>query len=459
MPLLFLDVVGLLLCTLVASTALTFFLPNAPQSIALGPHLCLYSLVFISIFTLLSLYPGIGLNPITEMRTIARGTLAAGVVLFIFAVASGHDVFYRSVFAVVLSMLALMICPPVRCTARSVLSYLSWWGQPAVVIGPKDSCERLIQVLKQKSSIGLRPVGYIQDHLLGPNNADSLGTLHNLSAIARKHHISWAVIAPSENHSETVSELVHHCKEIPNVVVIPGFSEYPSLWNHTQDIGGLLGICYRERLLDPWAQFCKRAFDISAVLLGSLLLSPILVPLFIVTYVCMKWNSPGPIFYSQDRVGKDRKTFRAWKIRTMVVNADQALIDYLNAHPEMKTEWDLNQKLKNDPRIIPGIGNLLRKASLDELPQLWNVLCGDMSLVGPRPFMTEQTVLYGERLALYERVRPGITGLWQISGRNHTTFERRSQFDAYYVRNWSFWLDIFILGRTVKTVLLREGAF
>ena len=143
----------------------------------------------------------------------------------------------------------------------------------------------------------------------------------------------------------------------------------------------------------------------------------------------------------------------------MVPNADQRLEQHLEKHPELREEWEKDHKLKNDPRVIPGVGQFLRKCSIDELPQLWNVLCGEMSLVGPRPIVTAEVEKYNDVFPLYLKVIPGITGLWQISGRNNTTYDRRIQLDAYYVRNWSPWLDLYILFRTVKTVLLREGAY
>ena len=143
----------------------------------------------------------------------------------------------------------------------------------------------------------------------------------------------------------------------------------------------------------------------------------------------------------------------------MFVNADQVLDDYLDKHPELRKEWERDHKLKSDPRILPLVGVFLRKTSLDELPQLWNVLRGEMSVVGPRPIVTAEIPKYHDRYELYLRVRPGITGLWQISGRNNTTYEERVQLDTYYVRNWSPWLDLYILGRPIRTVLMREGAY
>jgi lipopolysaccharide/colanic/teichoic acid biosynthesis glycosyltransferase len=143
----------------------------------------------------------------------------------------------------------------------------------------------------------------------------------------------------------------------------------------------------------------------------------------------------------------------------MVQNAQQILEEHLNSSKEARAEWEKDHKLKNDPRIIAGIGHFLRRTSLDELPQLWNVMKGDMSLVGPRPIVASEQIRYGEIQPLYLRVRPGLTGLWQVSGRNNTSYSDRVKLDAYYVRNWSLWLDYFILLRTVRTVLLREGSY
>ena len=161
--------------------------------------------------------------------------------------------------------------------------------------------------------------------------------------------------------------------------------------------------------------------------------------------------------FSHKRIGLGGRRFHAWKFRSMVPNAPQILQKYLDENPELRAEWELNQKLKNDPRIT-WIGKIIRRTSLDELPQLFNVFLGHMSLVGPRPIVDEEIRRYGQTFRQYLRVTPGITGLWQISGRNNTTYEERLAYDEYYVQNWSPWLDLYILLRTFKTVLLCEGA-
>lgn len=435
----------------------------APMFLSIAPELFGCGVVFLVLFSLLGLYPGVGINPIVELRSLIVGIVASGAVLSALTIALSQWSVSRGIFIGLLTTFTLAAIPITRIVMRAVLARYSWWGQPVLIVGSGPSSTKLLRVLSQKVSLGLRPVGIVHDEAVSLDshheNAGFVGTLKDVPELVSRYHIFWAVIAPGRKSQQELARTIQYCNSIPNVVMIPGFEEFPSLWNQAQDFGGVLGIRYRERLLDPGAQFCKRAFDLCAVILGGLLLSPFLLPLLMVNWICMKICSPGPIFYSQDRVGKDGRHFKAWKFRTMVLNAEAALEAYLQKHPEMRAEWDLNQKLRKDPRIIPGIGHFLRKTSLDELPQLWNVFRGDMSLVGPRPFMTEQTEMYGEGVHLYRKVRPGITGMWQISGRNYTTFEERAKLDAYYVRNWSFWLDLFILCRTVRTVLLREGAF
>jgi lipopolysaccharide/colanic/teichoic acid biosynthesis glycosyltransferase len=164
------------------------------------------------------------------------------------------------------------------------------------------------------------------------------------------------------------------------------------------------------------------------------------------------------VFYGQERLGLGGRRFKAWKFRTMHSNADALLERYLQENAAARQEWQATHKLKHDPRVT-GIGYWLRKTSLDELPQIWNVLVGEMSLVGPRPIVEAEVPKYGDHYKDYASVVPGITGLWQISGRNNTTYPQRVAYDAYYVRNWSPWLDAYILACTIRVVLLGEGAY
>lgn len=198
-----------------------------------------------------------------------------------------------------------------------------------------------------------------------------------------------------------------------------------------------------------YRRLAKRMFDVTAVVLAA----PVVVPLIAGLALAVRRDGGSP-FYTQFRVGRGGRTFRMWKLRTMVVDADARMAAYLDANPEARREWELTQKLRDDPRITP-FGRFLRKSSLDELPQLWNVLTGDMSLVGPRPMMLSQRGLYPS--GSYYRLRPGITGYWQTAGRHKTTFAARAEFDDAYDRDLSLATDLRVLGRTVGVVVKGTG--
>jgi len=205
--------------------------------------------------------------------------------------------------------------------------------------------------------------------------------------------------------------------------------------------------------IPPSLSVGKRVVDFFGSILLLLLLSP-----FLLIVASMVRKSGNPIIFSQVRVGRNGRLFRCYKFRTMVPNAESVLTELLASNPEMKAEWELDHKLRNDPRITP-IGAFLRKTSLDELPQLFNVLKGEMSLIGPRPIVTSELSRYRRSIRWYHAVRPGMTGLWQVSGRNDTDYNRRVALDAFYVRNQSFLMDISILIKTIRVVLFRSGAY
>ena len=179
---------------------------------------------------------------------------------------------------------------------------------------------------------------------------------------------------------------------------------------------------------------------------------------FTMVAAAVKICSRGPILFGHTRIGRHGKKFKVWKFRTMHVNSDAILREYLEKVVTAKIEWERDQKLRKDPRVT-WIGRILRTSSLDELPQIWNVLCGQMSIVGPRPIVEAEISRYAEVFRLYAATKPGITGLWQVSGRNDLTYEDRVRIDQFYMRHWSPWLDAYILAKTVVALLSRNGAY
>jgi len=198
----------------------------------------------------------------------------------------------------------------------------------------------------------------------------------------------------------------------------------------------------------------KRIFD---VLIASITLI-VFLPLFAFVVLMLKLTDPGPVIFRHIRVGQGGRRFACFKFRSMVLDSDKVLKTLLESDPAARKEWDRTQKLANDPRITP-VGKFLRQSSLDELPQLINVIRGDMSLVGPRPIVPSELTRYGDKLSLYLQARPGITGIWQVSGRNDCGYDRRIEMDANYVRNWRFSTDFVILLRTLGAVLAQRGSY
>jgi Undecaprenyl-phosphate galactose phosphotransferase WbaP len=235
--------------------------------------------------------------------------------------------------------------------------------------------------------------------------------------------------------------------------LIPDLFGFASLGVPARDLGGVLGLEVRQQLLLPWPRFVKRLMDVALTLLGGVFV----VPVLLVLALLVKLDSKGPIFYRQSRLGRDGTRFQAVKFRTMHGDGEKRLAEVLAQNPKMRAEYEQFHKISKDPRVTR-IGRMLRKYSFDELPQLWNVFVGDMSLVGPRPYLEREIPEMNHQERIILRATPGITGMWQVSERNATTFEERVKMDVHYVRNWSPWLDLYLLARTFGVVLGGTGS-
>jgi Undecaprenyl-phosphate galactose phosphotransferase WbaP len=221
-----------------------------------------------------------------------------------------------------------------------------------------------------------------------------------------------------------------------------------------RDFNGVVGIDTSNKLKLGLNLKIKRLMDIFIVIFGGIIILPFLL---IIAFI-VKLNSPGPVLYKHKRIGKDGKDFYAYKFRSMVVDAEKKLQEIIETNHELKTEWENTQKLQNDPRIT-NVGRFLRRTSIDEFPQLINILKGEMSLVGPRPIVEEEVPKYGEDYSRIFSIKPGLTGLWQVSGRSHADYHDRIAYDTYYLQNWSVWLDLWIIYKTIGVVIDGKGAY
>jgi lipopolysaccharide/colanic/teichoic acid biosynthesis glycosyltransferase len=252
--------------------------------------------------------------------------------------------------------------------------------------------------------------------------------------------------------SEIINLLQQH---VHHVVLIRDENDLPVEPVRTRNLGHLLGVEFTNNLLLKRNRFTKRMVD----MLGGSLLLCLGAPLIFLGGLLIKFKSRGPIFFSQEREGMNGSRIKVWKLRTMYVDAEQRLVDCLEQDPDLRQQWETRFKLVDDPRILPGIGMWLRRFSIDELPQLWSIVTGKMSLVGPRPFPEYHLREFPEDFReLRRRVHPGLTGLWQIMVRSSGDIRQQRTYDSYYIRNWSLWLDLYILARTIFAVLSGRGA-
>ncbi len=452
LPLVVTDIVVGAVCLVGTSTFCHWTLGASPAS----SHLLLMLAALLVSLAFAGIYPGIGVNPVVEMRRFSMGTTAFMVTLLVACHVAATPAVERLVFITVSYLALLASLPLSRYLTRRRLRACSWWGEPALILGGGNGGRRIYDKLERQPERGLRPFGILAEsrsHDRDRRNYIPFVSAKEITRLVRKERITWAIVANTCSESELQAWQIV-AKDIPHLI-IESEQGVPCLWTQTGECGSHAALHVRNSLTMPWPCCIKRFID----LLVTLSLSILLAPLFICVAVMIKLVSPGPIFFGHRRFGRDKTTFKAWKFRTMVTDADVVLKELLASDPAALREWQEDQKLRNDPRIIPVVGELLRKWSLDELPQLWNVLLGEMSLVGPRPIVSDEVAKYGDDFLLYKQVRPGITGLWQVSGRNNTGYVERVSLDCYYVNNWSPWLDAYILVRTIPTVVFREGAY
>lgn len=414
--------------------------------------------VFFTLFSVMGLYPGFLLSPPDELKRLSQAATLGFLLVIMGAFLSkqGH-LFSRAVF-VMAWIFAIFFLPIMRSVARRIACALGVWGYPAVVFGAGVTGSIVIKTFLKNPRLGLRPVALLDD------DPTKIGTeIDGIPVIGPLHHDldrfievprSFAILAmPGVDRIRLKTIMEDYTSRFGRVILVPDLFGVTSLWVSAFDFGGILGLDIRQKLLDKKRQATKRIMELIIIVLGL----PFAIPLLGIIAVLIKIDSPGPIFFRHDRIGFGGKDITIWKFRTMTPDADQKLQECLDEDPQLFEEWCARQKLSHDPRTTK-FGRFLRTTSLDELPQLFNVIRGDLSLVGPRPIVWDEVDKYRDGFELYKRVKPGLTGLWQISGRSTTSYELRISLDGYYVRNWSVWFDIYILAKTPLEVLKQSGA-
>lgn len=400
------------------------------------------------------LYPGFGLAAVHEMQkvlyVVSLATIFLGVFLFLqqLALAYSRFIFLLTWF---LSALFMMLG---RFALRNVFSRFEWWGIPIAVIGSQEHAAPVIEQMLKNRRVGFRPVCFYD---LASNSASSdldiptMTAKGELKAFIADSGIEHVIFTDSLEDIQKFN--IHWIRDVfQNILFVLNIAPFGSLWVRTIDLHGTLVIETNYHLLNKRETIIKRVLD----MILTFLLLLVSWPIFLLLALLIKIDSRGPVLYTQKRLGHDGELFDSYKFRTMYKNAEDKLKDLLAEDHEAYLEYEKYHKLANDPRITR-VGKFLRRYSLDELPQLINVVKGDMNLIGPRSYLPRELPDIGEYANIILKVKPGLTGWWQVMGRNATSFEERMQLDEYYISNWSIWLDIYIIIKTTYVLISGKG--
>ena len=327
-------------------------------------------------------------------------------------------------------------------------------------MGAGKTAAIVLDYFKHDTGVSYDFIGYLEDYTPEAKVAammPHLGRFEDAEDVIRQTGVQHVMVIAPGLSSDAVQNIVYRVQPlVKKVAFIPDMGSLPLATLDTESLidGHIVSFSFRNNLALWYNRAVKRVFDVICTSLGIICLSPFFLAIALWIYK----DSPGPIIFKHRRVGRNGKEFNCYKFRSMCVDADVKLKELLARDPQARKEWETEFKLKNDPRITKS-GAFLRKTSLDELPQLFNVLKGEMSLVGPRPIIQDEVPKYGPYIKDFYMVRPGVTGMWQTSGRSDTTYEERVQMDTWYVRNWNVWFDIVLIWRTIAVVLKHKGAY
>jgi len=436
---------------------LTWAAPERQQSPALYLDLMPLVVLFVAGYARAGLYPSLGLGPVETLRRVSFVTIFGFLVLASFSFALQLPHLYSRVTFGIAFVLSLFLVP----LGRVVLFYIArkwhWWAEPVVIIGTGRRAAHVTRDIKKASHLGYRPAAIITTGTTAPAGRELEGVpiVGGLEIVPRLAAcgIRVAFLEVDQPHTRRILDGLQ--QSFRRVILLHEFDDLPVEGVQVRNLGNLVGIEYTNNLLRPVNQTAKRALDL---VIGTAAFI-VLLPLTVAAGLMVLLIDGAPIFFWQRRTGLAGRIVHVPKIRTMRRNAEDQLTEVLDSNPAARDEWESRYKLRQDPRLIPGIGRLFRRFSIDELPQLWSVIVGDMSLVGPRPFpgyhLEKFTPGFQE---LRQRVRPGITGLWQVTVRSDGGIEEQEGFDTYYIRNWSVWFDLYVLSRTIVAVASGRGA-
>lgn len=416
----------------------------------------LFTPVWIILFWLYGLYePRQVLSPVNEFKQVFHGVVAGTVLIFL--ADSAFNLELARGWALLALVSGFVVVGAERLLVRKMLHFLRRrGGDPtrAIIIGANHEARTVARTLEREGWLGYRILGFVDDDVpVGEeivNGHEVLGATAQIRDVVEQHGATLVLVAASAFDASKLNRLFWELQEVDaDLQITSGTIDVIASRVTIQSVAGVPLLFVRRTGMDRFQRTLKRTIDIAGSLIGLILLSPVLAAIAL----WIKRDSEGPVFFRQGRVGRDGRLFRVWKFRTMAVDAEERLaeLEHLSEGP------GLLFKLKEDPRVTTA-GRVLRIYSLDELPQLFNVILGEMSLVGPRPALPAEVERYDDWVRNRLRVKPGMTGLWQVSGRTETTFADYIRYDLFYIQNWSLSLDLWIMWRTLRAVLSGEGA-
>ena len=401
-----------------------------------------------------------------EARELIKAITVA--VIVIFAVTSLGKLTYKisRLTFILLYMCSIAVFPFMRLKGKKMLYLLNIWKENLIIIGAGRAGKEIARGMDSEGHLGYNIIGFLDDDpdkigrtiVINNKELKVFGKVKNFRKFLSLMNISTVIIAIPSLTLEKLSKLTENVQKYTRrVLLVPDLKGVALINTELQHLSAqqMFMLKINNNLKSDFNKFVKRSFD----LVFSILFMPLLFVLVAILGVSIRADSRGTVFLRQDRIGKGGKIFKCVKFRTMFENADEILAIYLKNNEDVREEWSRYKKLRYyDPRVTR-VGRFLRRTSLDELPQIFNVLAGDMSFFGPRPYLPEEEEEIRGYSDLIRLATPGITGLWQVSGRNILDFEERVRLDTWYVLNWSLWLDIVILFKTIRVVLNKEGAY
>jgi Undecaprenyl-phosphate galactose phosphotransferase WbaP len=454
------DLSALIIATV--SAYLLWALPARGQSVALYLQLAPLVSLFVLGYAQAGLYPGFGLGPVETLRRLSYVTAFGYLVLAAFSFALRLPPLYSRVTFLLSFAFSLLMVPVVRLVVSRLARRWPWWSEPVVVVGTGDRAARAIRSILTSGQFGYRPAAVlaiessIDSRIRDIEGVPVAGGLEQAPSLARRGMRVALLESRRADPSRERTMIDRLQRDFRHVVLIREYDDLPVEGLQIRNLGNLVGIEYTNNLLVHGNQVLKRVLDLTLAGCAAIVFAPVVL----CAAALVRLIDGGPAFFVQERAGLDGRRIQVPKIRTMRRDAEKRLNEYLAANPGLREEWEARYKLTNDPRLIPIVGRLFRRFSIDELPQLWSVVRGDMSLVGPRPFPDYHMNRFSPAfLELRRRVRPGITGLWQITVRSAGGPAEQESYDSYYIRNWSAWLDLYVLSRTIAAVASGRGAY